>query len=95
MRTTICPAGGCIIEQTPKADEPPPEGSTESTKWRVLFRLSADMMSTGTATRSRPRKASTSLEGKALVLLSAPTPIDSRSNMAGSSLSKLLTTSIF
>jgi hypothetical protein len=67
------------MEDTANADEPPPLGSTASTKWRVLLRERSSMMSTGTLTRGRStRKRSTSAEGKALVLESALMPIDSR-----------------
>ena len=41
------------------------------------------------------KKFSTSVEGKALAWESAETPMDSRRSIAGSSASKLLTTSIF
>jgi len=90
----ICPVGICTIELTANADEPPPAGSTASTKCRVLYRERDPMMSMGILARGRVRKRSTSVEGKALLLPSALMPMLSRRSMAGSSLRSALTVSI-
>ena len=76
----IWPVESWQIDETAKADAPPPEGSTATMKWCVL--LPEPMMSTGMRARVRLRNASTSDDGNARTDPSALTPIDSLSNMA-------------
>jgi hypothetical protein len=75
----ICPVCIWTIEQTAKAEEPPPAGSTARQKW---FAFIHPWYSVGSlwilARRLGSTSASTSLEGKAFVDPSAPTPMDSR-----------------
>lgn len=71
-----------------KADEPPPEGSTASRKCLVLFSWSMLVRFSWSLVMRRARKASTSVEGKALLLASAEMPRDSRRSIAGSSESR-------
>ena len=78
-----------------KAEEPPPEGSTASRKCLVLLSWSMLVRFSWSLFMRRARKASTSVEGKALLLASAEMPSDSRKSMAGSSESRALTVSIF
>ena len=68
-----------------KAEEPPPEGSTASRKCLVLLSWSMLVRFSWSLFMRRARKASTSVEGKALLLASAEMPRDSRKSMAGSS----------
>ena len=85
------------MDVTANAEAPPPQGSTARMKWDVP---KADhpwgmCVSIGIACRGRSRRRSMSALAKALLLPSAETPIDSRSNIAGSSLRRAFTVSIF
>lgn len=74
----ICPVAICTIEHTANAEDPPPEGSTASMKWFVLYRESWPIKSTGICARGPVRRRSTFAEGKALLDASAAMPMDSR-----------------
>lgn len=94
-RTLTMPEGSWHAEAIAKHEQPPPLGSTATTKCRVLPRpIGPRIMSIGTSSRGRFKKASMSRELNALSELSAPMPMDSRKIIAGSSSSKLFTISI-
>ena len=89
------PLGSCSSEKTANCELPPPAGSTAIVTWLVLASPIEQKMSTGISVMVFLKKRSTSPDGKALDCASAQMPMDSRRSIAGSSASKLRTTSIF